>query len=84
VIIDYCNFCNKENIKFSSSLSDEEESEKETKEKSEKENEKYFSKSAFILITSFQLTDNQKFIWFCTQLNLHPYQGKRLQPPKAV
>ena len=84
MIIGYCNLHHKENIKFSSSLSDKENSEKETKEKDQLENEKFFSKSAFVLTTSFQLTDNQKFIWFCTQLNLHPYQGKKLQPPKVA
>jgi len=84
VIIDYCNLYNKENIKFSSSLSDEENSEKETKEKDQKENEKYFSKTALVLVNGFQLSDNQKFIWFGTQLNLHPYQGQELQPPKAA
>ena len=84
MIIGYCNLHHKENIKFSSSLTDEENSEKETKEKDQIENEKYFSKSAFVLITRFQLSDNQKFIWFGTQLNLHPYQGERLQPPKLA
>ena len=71
-------------MKFSSSLSDEENSEKETKEKDQLENEKFFSKRALVLTTSLQLSDNQKFIWFGTQLNLHPYQGKKLQPPKMA
>ena len=84
MIIGYCNLHHKENFKFSSSLSDEENSEKETKEKDQLENEKFFSKSAFVLTTSFQLSDNQKFVWFGTQLNLHPYQGKKLQPPKMA
>ena len=83
-IIDYCNNYNKENVKFSSSLSDEENSEKETKEKDRIEDEKYFSKSSFGLINCFVLSDKEKFFCFSTQLKLHPHQDQELQPPKAL
>jgi hypothetical protein len=56
VIIGYCNLHHKENLKFSSSLSDEENSEKETKEKDQLENEKFFSKTLFAL--TFWLNPN--------------------------
>ncbi len=83
-IIDYCNNYNKENVKYSSSLSDEENSEKESKEKNQIEDEKYFSKGSFGLINYFELSDREKFFCFNTQLNLHPHQDQELQPPKAL
>ena len=83
-IIDYCNNYNKENAKFSSSLSEEERSEKETKEKDKTDEEKYFPKIHSVLINCFNLTDKEKFFYFSTQLNLHPHQDQELQPPKVV
>jgi len=84
VIVDYCNFPNKENTKYSSSLSDEENTEKKTKEKDQIEEEKYFTKIPFAIIKLSQLSDKEKFVCVSSQLNLHPYQDKELQPPKTA
>ena len=83
-MIDYGRLFNKENTQFSNSLSDEENSEKETKAKDQVEEEKYFSRNPFVLINCFQLSDQDKFICFSTQLNRHPHQEEELRPPKAV
>jgi hypothetical protein len=63
---------------------DEENTEKETKAKGQLEEEKFFSRSHFVLINCFQLSDKEKFICFSTQLNLHPHQKEELRPPKTA
>lgn len=82
-MIDYGHLFNKENTQFSNVLSDEENSEKETKAKDQVEEEKYFSRSHFVLINCFQLSDKEKLICFSTQLNRHPHQEEELRPPKV-
>jgi hypothetical protein len=83
-LIDYKTLFDKEYTKYSKALSDEETGEKENKAKDQVEEEKYFSRNPFVLINCFQLSDQDKFICFSTQLNLHPNQEEELQPPKKA
>ena len=83
-LIDYRSLFKKENTQFSNSLSDEENTEKETKTKDQLEEEKYFSRNHFVLTKCFELSDKEKFIFFSTQLNLHPFHDQKQQPPKAA
>ena len=83
-LIDYGCLLHKENTPFSNSPSDEENTEKETKTKDQLEEEKYFSRNHFVLTKCFELSDKEKFIFFSTQLNLHPFHDQKQQPPKAA
>jgi len=61
----------------------EPEKENAGKEKTE-EQEKFYSRHNHIITSQFQLSDKDKFICFSTRLNVHPYQDKDIQPPKAA
>ena len=61
----------------------ESEKENKIKEKAE-EQEKFYSRDHYFANNYFQLSDEDKFVYFNTILNSHPFNDDVLQPPKAV
>lgn len=61
----------------------ESEKENKIKEKAE-EQEKFYSRDHYFAINYFQLSGKDKFVYFGTILNNHPFNDDVVRPPQAV